>query len=205
LLCMTISLEITQKTSGSWTPWLTDGEHEVLFRIAEDTLCWCLAGAAASFEFGTYRLTPGLEKEFATFVTLRRHGELRGCIGCVEPGEALARSVHRHTHRAATEDVRFAPVSERERLQIDIGISILSALHPIESEEEFDVGRHGILLRKDGCSAVYLPQVAQEQGWGREETLESLCHKGGLPAGAWRSNARMMVFESVSLHREKTP
>lgn len=153
------------------------------------------------FEFDGYEIGTTLEREFATFVTLRVHGDLRGCIGCLDAREALYRSVHRNTHRAACEDTRFAPVTADEVADIHLGISMLSAQQRIETPEEFEVGRQGVVLHKAGRSAVFLPQVAVEQGWTREETLDALCHKAGLQSGAWREDATFTVFESACLER----
>lgn len=193
--------EITQQRSGNWSPELTAEEHGILFHIAEDTLVWLVSGAGGAFKFGDYGITPGLEQNYATFVTLRQRGDLRGCIGCLEPKEALYLSVHRNTQRAARDDARFDPVAVEEVSRIEVDISILGRQQPIESVDAFNVGQHGIVIHKEDRSAVYLPQVASEQGWTREATLESLCHKAGLPADAWRENATMTIFESVSLHR----
>ena len=67
---------------------------------------------------------------------------------------------------------------------------------PIPGPEEIVIGRDGVLLRKEGHSAVYLPQVAVEQGWNKEETLDHLCVKAGLSEGCWRTNTQLYIFQS---------
>ena len=74
---------------------------------------------------------------------------------------------------------------------------MLTPYRSIPGPEEIVLGRDGVVLRKDGHSAVYLPKVAVEQGWGVEETLEHLCQKAGLPTDAWRDNAELMTFQAI--------
>lgn len=140
-----------------------------------------------------------MERKTATFVTLKIGGHLRGCIGSLAPEEPLYLSVHGNAVNAALRDPRFRPVCAEEVDRIEIDVSILSPIRDIKSLDEFEVGRHGIILEKGGHRAVYLPQVAVEQGWGVEETLSSLSMKAGLGPEAWREGARFKVFESVVL------
>ena len=97
-------------------------------------------------------------------------------------------------------DPRFRPVANDELRHIRVDVSVLSPIRPIASLSEFQVGRHGIILSKDGRRAVFLPEVALEQGWGMEETLNHLSRKAGLPVDAWRKGATYQVFESFVLH-----
>ena len=71
-----------------------------------------------------------------------------------------------------------------------------SPMRPVADAGDIVVGRDGVLLEKDGRSAVFLPQVATEQGWGRDEMLDHLCRKAGLPAGSWRKGAKFSVFQA---------
>jgi uncharacterized protein (TIGR00296 family) len=79
---------------------------------------------------------------------------------------------------------------------IEIEISLLTPFERVESYEDIVVGRDGVLLEKDGHSAVYLPSVAIEQGWGRDEMLAHLCSKAGLPGDAWRTDATFYTFRA---------
>jgi AMMECR1 domain-containing protein len=74
-------------------------------------------------------------------------------------------------------------------------VSVLTPLRPTPVAE-IEVGRHGVLLRKDGRTAVFLPKVATEQGWSRDETLDHLCLKAGLPRGGWHRDAALFTFEA---------
>ena len=84
-----------------------------------------------------------------------------------------------------------------ELKDLEVEVSVLTPPRPIASWEEFRVGEHGIILSKGGRRAVFLPEVAVEQGWTREETLSHLARKAGLPADAWREGASFAVFTST--------
>jgi AmmeMemoRadiSam system protein A len=124
---------------------------------------------------------------------------LRGCIGSLEPQAPLCRSVHENAVGAALRDPRFPPVSARELPRLVVDVSILSLIEPIAGPGAFRLGEHGIILEKGWHRAVYLPEVAPEQGWTVEETLCSLSEKAGLPPDAWRKGANFKVFSSVVL------
>ncbi len=188
-----------EQCSGSWTPGLKDTEKKTLFAIANDTLKWCVDGQQGQFDLGKYALTPLLKTEMATFVTLKIGGGLRGCIGSLEPVEALYQSVHHNAINAALRDPRFRPVQARELSLLEVDVSVLSPIRDLASIDDFKIGQQGIILQKGRYRAVYLPDVAPEQGWTVEETMASLSQKAGLPSDAWREGAQFKVFESVVL------
>jgi AmmeMemoRadiSam system protein A len=188
-----------EQRSGSWTPGLTDKEKKTLFAIANDTLKWCVDGEQGQFDLDQYELTPLLKTDMATFVTLKIGGGLRGCIGSLEPVEALYLSVHHNAINAALRDPRFRPVQSRELSHLEVDVSVLSPIRDLASIADFKIGQQGIILQKGRYRAVYLPEVASEQGWTVEETLASLSQKAGLPAEAWREGTHFKVFESVVL------
>lgn len=190
---------VKEHHTGSWTPGLSDAEKATLFAIARDTLKWCVEGRQGSFDFGRYTLTPLMKADTATFVTLKIRGGLRGCIGSLAPVEPLYASVHGNAINAALHDPRFRPVQAAELPRITVDVSILSPIRDIASIAEFKIGQQGIILEKGRYRAVYLPEVATEQGWTVEETLASLSEKAGLPPDAWREGARFKVFESAVL------
>jgi len=97
---------------------------------------------------------------------------------------------------AAIDDPRFAPVTPDESSKLALEISALTPLSEVAGPEAIVLGRHGILLGKSGRQAVFLPQVAFEQGWDLPTTLAHLCRKAGLPPDAWREGARLRVFEA---------
>lgn len=137
---------------------------------------------------------PNLELKRGVFVTLKEHGELRGCIGHFEQDVTLRELVPKQTMISATQDPRFPPVTARELGDIKIEISVLSEPKPVASWQDIDVGRHGVILRKGMRGATFLPQVAPEQGWDREQMLSHLAQKAGLPPDAWKEGATFFVY-----------
>ena len=97
---------------------------------------------------------------------------------------------------AAFEDPRFDKVKAAELKDLEIEISLLTPFKPAPGPSAVLPGRDGVVLQKDGRSAVFLPQVATEQGWTRDELLDNLCVKAGLTEGCWRSNARLSTFQA---------
>lgn len=130
------------------------------------------------------------------FVTLKINGRLRGCIGEIFPSREIWKVIREQAYNAAFQDPRFMPLDSEEAEELEIEISVLSQPRTVESPEEIEIGRHGIVLNKHGLSAVFLPQVAPEQGWSRDETLTQLAEKAGLPSDAWKKGATFMVFEA---------
>ena len=192
-------MKIIEHCSGTWNPGLSEKEKNALFAIARDTLKWCVGQQGGKFPMEKYELTPKLKTDTATFVTLKIKGELRGCIGSLSPSEPLYLSVHHNAVNAALHDYRFHPVGKAELPSISVDVSILSPIREIPSLDEFKLGQQGIILEKGMSRSVFLPEVALEQKWTREETLTHLALKAGLERDAWRKGARFQVFESVVL------
>lgn len=129
------------------------------------------------------------------FVSVHKAGHLRGCMGWMESDLPLGSTLLRVALSAAFDDPRFPALKEGEWGQCAVEISVLGGLEPVAGPDGVDVGRHGVQLDCDGRRAVFLPQVAVEQGWTREETLAALCRKAGLPPDAWeRPDCRLSVF-----------
>lgn len=146
-----------------------------------------------------------LKRPSGSFVTLKKRGELRGCIGMIEPRDALWRSVAHSAVSAARHDPRFTPVEPDELAALSLEVSVLSPPRPIPSWRDFRVGEQGITLEKWGRRAVFLPEVAREQGWSAEETLMHLSIKAGLPSDAWKEGANFHVFTSQVLEAPFVP
>lgn len=146
-----------------------------------------------------------LAQPSGAFVTLHRRGRLCGCIGQVEASKSLAETVVHCAICAAVEDPRFPPVRPEEVGELEIEISILSPLEPIQPEK-IEVGRHGLLVARSDRRGVLLPQVAVEQHWTRQRFLEETCVKAGLEREAWRDPATRLaaftaeVFSETDLH-----
>ncbi len=138
---------------------------------------------------------PVLQKKLGAFVTLRKHGELRGCIGYMREDIPLLKVVSTMALESAFSDMRFMPVTLDELPGIEIEISVLTPAKPINSIDEIILGRDGVVLSKNGKKAVFLPQVATEMRWNKVEFLDNLCRKAGLPAGSWH-DADLSTFQA---------
>jgi len=143
---------------------------------------------------------PGMKQVMGGFVTLNEHHELRGCIGEIFPRREIWKVVQEQAMNAALHDPRFDPVSPEETKDIKIDISALTPPRPVVSYRDIVIGKHGMTLKKHGRSAVFLPQVAPEQGWDLTNTLTHLAIKAGLPADAWKEGAEFTVFEAQVFH-----
>jgi hypothetical protein len=143
---------------------------------------------------------PELATPRAAFVTLTKRGALRGCIGFIEPVAPLGRTVVQAAICAATEDPRFRALAASELKDIRVEISVLTPLREIDDPAEVEVGRHGLVVERDGRRGLLLPQVAVENGWDRVTFLEEGSLKAGLPRDAWRRGARLFVFEAIVFH-----
>ncbi len=142
------------------------------------------------------RFPARLQFRQGAFVTLKKHGALRGCIGRMAEDSPLVRTVGAVALEAAFNDSRFAPVKLAELDELEIEVSVLTTPRPVKSAGEIIIGRDGVILAKGERSAVFLPQVAPEQGWDTPTLLDNLCRKAGLPDGAWKSGAQLLVFQA---------
>jgi AmmeMemoRadiSam system protein B/AmmeMemoRadiSam system protein A len=140
---------------------------------------------------------PALNMHRGAFVTLKKNGRLRGCIGHMTADWPLQKTVGAMALQAAFSDRRFKQVSAEELGHLEIEISVLTPFRPVSGPEAIRIGTDGVLLKKGGRSAVYLPQVAPEQGWNRQEMLGHLCRKAGLPTDAWKEGAQLLTFQAT--------
>lgn len=175
-------------------PATTSAEKELL-RIARETV------RAAVEEGQTYEPprpeSAELLEKRGVFVTLKSRGMLRGCIGYVLPTVPLYLAVRDMAINSALRDPRFPPVAAAELPGIYIEISIMTLLQPVEDPGEIVVGEDGLVLEAGGRSGLLLPQVAPEQGWNREQFLEGICMKAGLPPDAYtREDAKLQKFQA---------
>ena len=136
------------------------------------------------------------------FVTLKAHGRLRGCIGFIEPVTSVARGVVEAAIYAAVRDNRFEPVSKSELGALSYEISILTPLADVADTDAIKVGRDGLIIEMAGRRGLLLPQVPTEFGWGRQEFLEQVCLKAGLPRDAWKKGAKLQRFEALVFGEE---
>ena len=129
------------------------------------------------------------------FVTLKKHGELRGCIGHMAEDTPLITVAGSMALQAAFNDTRFPPLAQEELSQIEIEISALTPFTLVGSADDVVLGRDGVIVKKGDRQAVFLPQVATETGWSKEMFLNQLCRKAGLQPDDWK-NAKLFTFQA---------
>jgi AmmeMemoRadiSam system protein A len=169
---------------------LTEAEQEYLLILARQAV----EVAARGEQLESLPEPQGsLREARGAFVTLRKRGELRGCIGHVEPFKSLCETVRDCAVAAALYDSRFEPVTSSELPHLRVDISVLSALQDA-SPDEIELGRHGLLISHKDRRGVLLPQVALDLKWNRDRFLEETCRKAGLRSDAWQHGARIQVF-----------
>ena len=164
-------------------------ERRQLLRIARQAV-------AAALDKRELDLTPPsdhLAEHRGAFTTLHNKGELRGCVGYVFPMYALFRTIAETAVAAAFNDSRFLPVQSEEVPQLQIEISVLSPLQPLDPED-VEVGKHGLLITYGNRRGLLLPQVPLEHHWDREMFLRQTCVKAGIPPDAWEHGAKVEAF-----------
>jgi len=187
-----------QIESRTITGELTEQDKQQLLTLARKTMVYALRNRRVpeATELGV-TVSDAMQRPRAAFVTLTKDSALRGCIGDIFPQRPLYKSVIINAIHACVNDRRFAPVSEDELKDIHIEISALTVPAPIASPEQIRIGIDGVVLSKDGHSAVFLPQVAPEQGWNVEQMLTQLSLKAQLAPDAWKQGASFQVFQAV--------
>ncbi len=172
------------KEEGGERMLLNDSQRKRLLDIARRSITDFVGGRKRA---SLTESDPALNEPLGAFVTLRENGELRGCIGNMVAQGPLYQAVADMAIEAATGDPRFPPLSSGEIDKVELEVSVLSPLRKISNTDEIKIPGHGVLVRRNGRSGVYLPQVAIEAGWNKEEFMTSLCaHKAGLPPNAWK-------------------
>jgi AmmeMemoRadiSam system protein A len=159
-------------------------ERALLLRVAHEAIERALENHALAFEPPNSHLA----EPRGVFTTIYLRGELRGCVGYVFPVASLYRAVAETALAAASQDTRFLPVSREEAPQLQISLSVLSPLKPIDPEQ-IEIGRHGLVVALAGHRGLLLPQVPVEHHWDRRTFLEQTCRKAGLPTDAWKAAA----------------
>ena len=152
--------------------------------------------AGSGFDEPTH--APTLLEPSAAFVTLRQRGRLRGCIGLMRFEVPLWINVRDAAVAAALHDPRFPPVTAADVPGLEIEVSVLEPPVELSDPAGFVAGRHGIVVERGSSTALLLPQVATEMGWGAAQMLDAVCRKAGLAGDAWRDRrTRLFVFEST--------
>ena len=184
---------------------LTSDERSILLKLARQAI-EAAAKRQALPALDLASLPAALAEQGASFVTLTRHGELRGCIGALEAYQPLAEDVREHAVAAATEDYRFPPVREEELPELEIEISRLTPSQPLDYSQPGDLpgllrpNLDGVVLRDGWRRATFLPQV-WEKIPDPEDFLANLCYKMGVSADLWRhKKLNVSIYQVEEFH-----
>jgi AmmeMemoRadiSam system protein A len=186
------------RSTGPLAPVVPAPTRRVLLEIARAAL-GVATGRVAPRELGAL-VDRGVEPVIraAVFVTLTESGELRGCIGTLDPDRRLEEAVAGTTVAAALRDPRFRPVEADEVPSLRVDISVLGTPVELGDLADFRPGLHGVIVEAGGRSALLLPEVATDQGWGVEAMLDAVCQKAGLARDAWTdARTRRLVFATT--------
>jgi uncharacterized protein len=172
---------------------LDEGARTALLGIARRAVEAATGGAPASAA-----PTLDLPEASGVFVTLKRCGELRGCLGTLRCDRPLAEEVARTAADSALRDPRFTPVAAEDVPDLSLEISVLGPLEPIDplDAEAVVIGRHGLVVESGPRQGLLLPQVAVEWGWTPDQFLRQACRKARLPEDAWQHGATVYRFEA---------
>lgn len=181
---------------------LSAEEQKYLLSVAQLAV---VKGLAGRFDEKDLPAPPAdiLKEELGAFVTLKKHGSLRGCIGRIVGDAPLYLTVARMAQAAAFHDTRFSPVSVADEESLEYEVSVLGPIEPCRDPEQIILGRHGLIMRKGQRQGLLLPQVPLEWGWDRETFLKQTCKKAYLPPDEWQnawqegSDTQLYWFESV--------
>jgi AmmeMemoRadiSam system protein A len=180
-------------------PSLSEADHRSLLELARRAIAEAVSlekPAEGIPQRGVFAEKRGV------FVTIHERGRLRGCIGVIEAFEPLGESIARCAASAALHDPRFSQVRPEELRELQIEISLLSALEPIHPEN-IEIGKHGLLISQGAKRGLLLPQVAVEHKLGREPFLEETCRKAGLHAKAWQEPETQILGFTCEVFSER--
>jgi AmmeMemoRadiSam system protein A len=170
--------------SGTAASGLSPEQKKQLLQLARESVEGTVRGQALP----RWRLAdPVFQERRAVFVTLKKNGQLRGCIGRLEAEEPLADAVRHMAVEAATRDPRFSPVKTEELKDLHYEISVLSVPARVKSADDIEMGKHGVLVRNGDHGGVFLPKVAEMFDWDKTMFLNELCsQKAHLPSDCWK-------------------
>ncbi len=173
-----------EHSSNSGGPMgLSEKEKEYLLKLARQSIVNAVLGRQAPVPEMS---TPILAENRGAFVTIKKRGELRGCIGYILAVKPLTETICEMAQAAALRDPRFSPVTEDELDELELEISVLTPIQEVKDVNSIEVGKDGLIIRRGNLQGLLLPQVASEYGWDRETFLAQTCRKAGLPLDAWK-------------------
>ena len=167
-------------------------DRALLLRVARSAIAAHLTGGSPA----AVGQSDVLSRMGGVFVSVHRHGDLRGCIGHLAADLPLDQVIAQCAVAACSQDPRFPPVTAAELDDIDIELSILGPLEAISGPGDIEVGRHGLLVEQDRRRGLLLPQVATEWKWDAVTFLAQTCRKAGLHADAWKRADHLWRFEA---------
>lgn len=141
------------------------------------------------------------------FVTLRKEGTLRGCIGRPTPEQSAIEAIREAAVDAATDDPRFPPVKDNELSSITVEVSVLTPPDTLETVEpaSVSVGKDGLIVKRGGRSGLLLPQVPVDRGWDAERFLQETCRKAGLQPDCWDDSETTFHRFQAQVFEETVP
>ncbi len=163
---------------------VSDQDKQLLLELTQQALRAKLQNSSVDINHATY--SDACRQVCGVFVTLRLAGNLRGCIGSVYGSKPLCEELAEVACKAAFADPRFPPLTAQEMSRLDIKVSLLSQPRQVESLDQIELGRHGLILRKPPFFGLFLPEVAREQGWDLDNYLKELAKKSGIETGDWQ-------------------
>jgi len=178
-----LAISVPGLHNDSMSEALSEGQKQVLLQLARSALEAHYRGEEPPSYAGD---EPIMSEVRGVFATLHEAGQLRGCIGQVEPEETLADLVPAMAVAAATRDPRFHPVKAEELSALHLELSILTPARGISDLNEIEVGTHGLVISRGERRGLLLPQVPAQWNWSREDFLQNACLKAGLPAEAYK-------------------
>ncbi len=176
---------------------LSAPDKSMLLDIARETVMEEIAGGSAPRE---REWSEALRREQGAFVTLYVHGQLRGCIGFIQPLYPLWETVRIASLKASTEDFRFPRIAREELDGLSVQISVIGESRAMRSPDDIRIGEDGIIVEFHGRRGLLLPQVAEEWRFDALEFLEATCRKAGVPKNSWREpGAQVELFTTETI------
>jgi AmmeMemoRadiSam system protein A len=195
------SKEASAQVSEAAGEPLSKGQQKELLSLSRRAIERFLdKGERPGANLAVYANDPAMAKSAAVFVTLKKEGELRGCIGAVKPDFPLFHAVQHYALAAAFQDPRFPGLKRDELGKISLEISVLSEPRRIESADEITPFRDGVIVSREGQGGLFLPQVWEHVAGDKEQFMNLLCsEKAGLPENCWKNpSTQLSTFQVFS-------
>ena len=182
--------------------FLSPEEQQVCLQLARQSLEHYFR-TGTLLEVAGSTVSAGLRERHGCFVTLKKQGQLRGCIGRIVGDQPLYKTIIEYAVHAAVRDSRFPPVTKAELADLHIECSVMTPLERVTDVKDIQVGRDGLLIKMRRSQGLLLPQVPVEYGWDRDTFLAHTCRKAGLPLDAWKSPQAQIHRFSAQVFGEK--